>query len=166
MLDGREGSVEDQLLHAVVADPTVVAVELVDEELRSVVQPRHIAYSEYADLAHPLALTDPVLPRPVDLERKQRPDGSSCCEDLLLRVTCRLTEQSVQGSCSSYKSAWSPITMLYCQRRFAGTSLPSLLRPSSAQYTFYGFLTALNIRPDFSKCTAELRTQGIINQLY
>lgn len=94
MCCGSQGSVEDQLFHAVVADPLEVAVELVDEQLRAFVEPRHVAHSEYADLAHPLALADPVLPRPVDLEGEQRPDGGTGSEYLLLRITCQSTVQS------------------------------------------------------------------------
>ena len=56
-MDLHDGAVVDELLHAVVGEWLVfVGVELVDEELGPLVQPRQVADAEDADLTHPAAL--------------------------------------------------------------------------------------------------------------
>ena len=56
-MDLHDGAVVDELLHAVVGEWLVfVGVELVDEELGPLVQPRQVADAEDADLTHPVAL--------------------------------------------------------------------------------------------------------------
>ena len=88
-MDLHDGAVVDELLHAVVGEWLVfVGVELVNEELGPLVQPRQVADAEDADRSHPAALARPLGPRPLRLVGERQPDARASRERLRLRVAC------------------------------------------------------------------------------